>query len=258
MISMIMNRACPLRYRISSWRQLPNCKSNNSRDLHIKVADYFNNTKFRGFRISVEHSEFGTLFACVLDARGDIVTEKDDYGKTELSTETILSELEKYGFFITYNQKFHLGSEQLEYLFTLKNLGYDKLRIVNVDTKSTTDTDLWSPKVVAFQVDPLGDWLNNAYSPSAKEFTEALIAGTAINITGISETKKFRWDWLKDFVANIDDVIAENADEMIYFDEPQPEPDDDYSDMSDSDIDDSYLDEYDDDDDSYEDGVYGD
>lgn len=255
-----MNRQCPLRYSISSWRQLPNCKSNNSRHLSIRVSDYFNDIHLRGFKISVEHEKFGTLFACMLDARGDIITEAHDYGKTELSTETILAELKKFGFYIIYNQKLHLGSEQLEYLFTLKNLGYDKLRIVNVHDASTKDSDFWGPKVVAFQVDPLGDWLNNAYSPSASEFTEALVSGTAINLTGISETKKFRWDWLKDFVANIDDVIAENADDMIYFEEPQPDPDDDYSDMSDSDIDDSYLDEYDDDDDddSYEDGVYGD
>lgn len=218
-------KRCPLRYKISSWRQLPDCLSNNSKDLHIHITDYFNNDNLRGFRISVDHMKYGTLFACILEARGLLVTEQDEYGKKELSTEAILGELEKYGFFITYAPIEQLASEQLEYLLELKNLGYDKIRIISTWKDKPTAGE-WAPKVVAFQTNPLGDWLNNAYVPSSSEFTNALVAGTAINLSAISKTKQYRWDWLKDKVLNIDDVIRDNADDMIRFDEASPDYDD--------------------------------
>lgn len=203
-----------LRYRISSWRQLPGCLSNNNSNLHIHICDLYNNDLLRGFRILVEHEQFGPVFACIVHARGTMITESDEYGRSELSTAQILSELKKFGFVIEYADHLNLPSSQLEYLLTLKNLGYDKLRILNVWT-SPAGAKEWAPKVVAFQSSPLGDWLNNAYSPSLKEFTNALVEGTAVNLTNISKTKQYRWDWLKEFVANIDDIIESNADDMI-------------------------------------------
>lgn len=207
----------PLRYKISSWRQLPNCLSNNSRELHIHITDFFNNTELRGFRISLEHTSMGVLFCCVLQARGTIITDEDEYGASELSPTEILRELYKYGFYIEYEPITALSGNLLDYLITLDKLGYDKIRIMNVwhteNGMQASDT-----KIVAFQSDPLGDWLNNAYSASQKEFLEALDKGTAINLTDTSRTKNFRWDWLYGKVLNIEDVIQDNADQMI---EPQ-------------------------------------
>lgn len=204
----------PLRYKISSWRQLPECLSNNSRHLKIHLTDFFNNRHLRGFRISVDHDTMGTLFACILHARGDIVTDGYEFEKCELSTEEILRELKKFGFLITYHPNQNLPSAQLEYLISLRGLRYDKIRILNVWDLSSAGIKEYKTYIVAFMSDPHGDWLNNGYCPSLKEFSKALIDGTACNLTEVSKTRCFRWDWLN-FVANIDDIIKENADDMI-------------------------------------------
>lgn len=218
----MMSRGLPLRYKISSWRQLPQCLSNNSSALHIRVTDFINNEFLRGFRISVVHETYGTLFACVLHARGTIITEAAEYGAKELQISGILAELEKYGFLITYAPNEKLPGGQLEYLATLRHLGYDKIRILNVWSNNVEGTKEWAPKVVAFSSKRLGDWLNNAYSPHERELYKALIDGSAANLTEICKTKKYRWDWL-DFVANIDDVLCDNADDLIRIPDPNEE-----------------------------------
>ena len=205
----------PLRYNISSWRQLPNCLSNNSRALRIHVTDFFNNEELRGFRISLEHTTMGVLFCCVLQARGSIVTDEDEYGASELSPEEILRELKKYGFDITYEPVKGLSGNLLDYLITLDKLAYDKIRILNVWHYNKNGMQESETKVVAFQANPHGDWLNNGYSASEKEFIQALNDGTAINLTDMSRTKNFRWDWLYGNVLSIEDVIRDNADQMI-------------------------------------------
>ena len=212
----MLDKGMPLRYKISSWRQLPDCLSNNSKLLHIHLSDFINNRNLLGFRITVEHDTFGTLFACVLNASGDIITPGYDYVPYELSPDAILKELEKFGYFITYEPVASLPGNQIEYLITLRGLGYDKLRKLSVWKNGLSGKESSPVKLVAFQSDPHGDWLNNAYCPSDKEFYNALMDGTAANLTEICKTKKFRWDWL-DFVANIDDIIKENADEMIHY-----------------------------------------
>lgn len=203
-----------LRYKISSWRQLPDCLSNNSRELRIHITDFFNNEELRGFKISLEHITLGVLFCCVLQARGSIVTDEDEYGASELTPEEILKELRKYGFEITYEPIKGLSGNLLDYLITLDKLGYDKIRVLNV-WHTQNGTKAFETKIVAFQVNPHGDWLNNGYSASEKEFIKALNDGTAINLTDTSRTKNFRWDWLYGNVLSIEDVIEANADQMI-------------------------------------------
>ena len=218
-VECLMNKT-PLRYNISSWRQLPQCKSNNSKNLHLHVTDYIDNHLLMGFRISVEHSVYGILFACVLNARGDIVTYTDPNVPAgnpvthELTTKQILEELHKYGFFITYNPREHLPSSQLEYLMTLKGLHYDKLRVLHVH-EYKNGANQARRYLVAFKSCKHRQWLNNDYSPSLKEFTDAVVEGSATNLTEICETKQYRWDWL-DYVANIDDIIRDNAGDNIW------------------------------------------
>lgn len=205
----------PLRYKISSWRQLPNCLSNNSRELRIHITDFFNNEELRGFRISLEHTTMGVLFCCVLQARGSLITDEGAYGASELSPTEILKELYKYGFYITYEPITALSGNLLDYLITLDKLGYDKIRVLNVWHYTENGSQESDTKIVAFQANPLGNWLNNGYSANEKEFLDALNAGTAINLTDTSRTKNFRWDWLYGNVLNIEDVIEDNADQMI-------------------------------------------
>lgn len=200
----------PLRYNISNLRQLTGCKSNNSRDLVISVTEFYNNFPFRGLRISVNHPVLGVLFACVVNARGDLVTDYNEQNmKHEFTIEEILEELHKYGFYVTYNPRENLKSKQIEYLMTVDKLGFDKIRVVNVwDAPIGTKEYDWY--VVVFRSKKLPTWLINSYSPSKKEFNKALVEGSALNITQLCECHRFRWDWL-DYVGNVKDIILDNA-----------------------------------------------
>ena len=216
-----MNYSKPLRYKISSWKQLPECRSNNDRDLRITVTEFVQNFNICGTRIAVKHPEYGVLFSEVLGAYGSFITTmatSDNASTTafELDTAHILQELRKFGFFIVYEQRERLPEKMLEYLDTVRSLGFDKLRVLNVwdRNKEGVQTSKWY--VVVFQSCNHKYWLNNGYSPSKKEFSDALFDGTAINISEMNSAKGFNWSWL-DFVANIEDVLKENMEALARY-----------------------------------------
>ena len=199
----------PLRYNISSWNQLPGCLSNNSTQLHLRVSTLLHDRRLNGTIIKVEHEDFGTLFACLVDGGGPLLSERHMNGIRELSTPAILAELEKYGFLVTYQPQKHLDGDQLQYLLTLNQLGFQKIRLLNVHRYSNGVQE-FTPTVVAFNIKPNSSWLNNWYSASEKEFLEAINNGSAINISAMSKDKKFKWDWLT-YVADIEDILKDNA-----------------------------------------------
>lgn len=200
----------PLRYSITDWHQLPNCLSNNSRDLHLNVTDFIQDSRLSGLRIAVNHIQYGTLFAYIVDASGTIITDpvNDDYA---ITNEQLLAELAKFGFNVEYVEQAHLSGGQLDYLMTLQKLGYDKLRLLDVSSMSYGST-IHKTYVVAFNIAQNPNWLLNTYCASSTEFTEALMNGSAINLTEISKTHNYTWNWLT-YVANIDDIITDNAGE---------------------------------------------
>lgn len=199
-----MNLQIPLRYKISDWTQLKDCKSNNSRKLHIRVSTFLKSSRLSGTRIVVEDDDFGVLFAYVISPDGTMVSP--NFTGPNLSTKQLLLELEKFGFLVTYEPNKHLKGSQIQYLMTLQNLHFDKLRVVAV---CEPDGDI-GIKIVAFNVAKNPTWINNAYSPSYLEFIEALNNGSAVNLTEISDTQKYDWSWL-DFVADIADILKENS-----------------------------------------------
>lgn len=200
---------CPLRYRISNWKQLEECQSNTSRDLHIIVTKYFNNDYLSGLKIRIEHDYAGTMFAYILYADGRIINK--DLGYIPLDTATILQELARFGFYVEYNPVKSLSGDQLQYLMTLNNLRYNKIRWITVhgikDSHTHSVRDMTT--VVAFNSHKNGNWLNYGYSPSHEEFLESLQNGSAINLSAVSETLKYNWDWLLGFVASINDILEE-------------------------------------------------
>ena len=203
----------PLRYRISAWRQLPECKSNYSADLKIVVTEFITDPRLTGTRIKVEHSTFGTLFACLINPSGSIVHPL--YNVNEMMTpDNILAELAKFGFFIEYNVRAHLPGNMVQYLMTLDSLHFDKIRIMGV-WEDVLDRKEFKTHIVAFKSSAHGQWLNNDYAPHRKEFLAALDAGTALNVSAISKCEHYNWTWLYGYVANIPDVLKENAEVPI-------------------------------------------
>lgn len=193
----------PLRYRISSWYQLPKCLSNNSKDLKIRVANYCNNTNVRGIKITVEHPAFGVLFSYLLNANGDYISQIEG---SELDTATILKQLAKFGFLIEISDAIELPPAQVDYLSTIDRLGFDKLRLLAVypnNYKSVSDAKVYC---VVFNSADNPMWLSNSYTCGVAEFDRVLTEGTALNITEISKQKGFNWTWL-DYVANIKDLL---------------------------------------------------
>lgn len=204
-------RMMPLRYRISDFRQLNKCMSNNSRDLSIHVSAIVNDKNLNGQRISVNHKKYGVLFACIRDAQGCMIS-KDVEGNSfhEFTTGEILDELKKFGFLIEYDPIEHISGNQLEFLMTLNNLHYDKIRVLSV-WDAPLGTKEFKTHVVAFLAEAHGDWLNAGYSPSISEFTHGLQNGTAFDISAISKAQDYDWSWLVGWVGSISDILAENS-----------------------------------------------
>lgn len=215
----------PLRYRISDWSQLPEVQSNNSTQVKIAVSEITNDV-LTGTRIQVVHELFGVLFSCVINAKGDMVSELDTNIVFELTPEQILAELEKWGFIISYVQPLSLPDNQIAYLQNIKELGFDKIRVLLVqDYPNGLEEPHWY--VVVFNAKQNPYWLNSDYSPRREEFLKAQDNGSAINITGILNAKKWSWSWLVGKVLNIDDILSNRVLPL-----PQAPTDDDTADIS--------------------------
>ena len=199
----------PLRYNISDWHRLTEVKSNNSRKLRIDVTDLIQSDILTGMTISVIYKGYPMpLFSYTIGAEGTAVTPN---AGADLTKDQILAELERYGFLVTFNQSRHLPQTMLDYLTTVNNLGFDKLR------KITVNFEEWGKSykvtyVVVFSVEKCPEWISNSFEISRKDFDAAIISGGAINLSNIENTNQFDWGWLN-FVADIDDIISENQRE---------------------------------------------
>ena len=198
----------PLRYNISNWLQLTECKSNNSADLYITVKQVIDDGSHRltGLIILVQHNQYGTLFACMVNADGTLLT-KDQNSEIiwEFTTDEITKILATFGFDITFHINQHLSGDQISYLMTLSDLGFDKLRrliVQGLDGK-------YSEYIVVFNVAKCPEWIANDYVCGIKSFLESLNNSGAMNLTDLEQTKGFDWTWLT-YVANIDDIIEDN------------------------------------------------
>lgn len=204
-----MNPYNPLRYNISNWLQLSECRSNNSVDLYITTKSVLDDGSHRllGTIIMVNHNQYGTLFACMVNATGTLLTPDKNSGIIrEFSKDEILAELYKFGFIVTFEVNQHLSGDQISYLITLSELGFDKLRMLEVQQQDGS----YSNYLVAFNVEKCPNWINNDFTCARKPFLEALNDSGAMNLTDLKQTKGFDWTWLT-YVANIDDIIEDNG-----------------------------------------------
>lgn len=211
----------PLRYNISNWFQLSECKSNNSADLYITVKRVIDDGSHRlqGIIIMVQHTQYGPLFTCLVDSSGSLLTPDPTSGAIkEFTTDEILAELNKFGFDVTFEINQHLSGEQISYLITLNDLGFDKIRKLQVyqdsDTIISTSSEYvgrhYSEFLVAFNVEKCPDWIYNDYTCGMKVLRDALQSSGAMNLTDLPQTRGFDWTWLT-YVANIEDIIEDNS-----------------------------------------------
>lgn len=201
--------SAPLRYNISNWLQLSECKSNNSADLYITVKQVIDDGSHRltGTIILVQHTQYGTLFACLVNSSGSLLTPDPVSGKIkEFTTDEILAELNKFGFDVTFEINQHLSGDQISFLMTVNDLGYDKLRVLSVQDKPDGH---YSDYLVVFNVEKCPDWIQNDYVCGKSVFVNALTSSGAMNLTDLEQTKGFDWTWLT-YVANIEDIIEDN------------------------------------------------
>lgn len=166
-----------------------------------------------GTIVSVEHKDFGTVFACLVNSSGSILSPVAYEFMPELTTDQILAELYKFGFDIEFKPENNIPGDQLEFLMTVDRLGYQKIRTLCVYHYDNGKTRVAKNHVVLFNVveNVNENWLNNTYACSEKEFTERLRDGSCMDLCNLSEERKFNWGWLT-YVANIFDILRNNSD----------------------------------------------
>ena len=212
----------PLRYKICRWPQAVKCLSNNSRNLYISVTELVNNKTLEGTLIKVEHAEFGTLFAAVAAGSGEIVTKNDDDGNLIpwMSTNAILQQLAKFGFYIYYKEISSLDDDTIDYLMKAVNLGYDKITKLVVEYREN-GRRIPREYVVALNSKQNEDLLGFGMHVTGAKFTNRITAGKLITL---QDNGVYQWDWL-DSIYNINDVLEENQDiEEFESSEPQEDP----------------------------------
>ena len=110
--------------------------------------------------IMVNHNQYGNLFTCLLNSSGSLLTPDPDSGIIkEFSTDEVLAELNKFGFDVTFSINQHLSGDQISFLMTVNDLGYDKLRRILVQDK----TNHYVEYIVVFNVEKCPDWLDEDY-----------------------------------------------------------------------------------------------
>lgn len=201
----------PLRYRISDWSQLTKCLSNNSRDLYITVSSFLGDT-LQGEFVQVNHAQYGCVFGCMVSGSGSIVSDQDDTGKSIdwLTTEQVLDQLSKFGFYVTYEIGENLSGDQLSYLMTLQALKYDHISPICVVSYDNSGSQHVERTIVAYDGAVHPEWLVVNTAVAERSLLDALSDGTAVNVSAMSKKYNFRWDWLT-YVANIEDILDENA-----------------------------------------------
>ena len=194
-----------LHYEISDWKQLTKCLSNNSNELRISVCNYVQNSDIEGTKISVVHPHYGVLFSYTIDPIGKLVTDIDSEDIEVVNTQILLNELKRYGFEVVYKEEEHLPESQVDLLRSIQKLNFDKLRLCVVH-----DGDVVEKRVciIAFNIIGNEHWLNAGYSPNKYELHKAILDGSALNVSGLTDVHKYSWDWLYNVIIDLNDLLS--------------------------------------------------
>lgn len=161
--------------------------------------------------LQVNHASYGTLFSAMIDGHGELITEFDEEGEAIpfLSTDEILKQIEKFGFYVVYDVKSNLPMNIITLLQELYELGYDKItRVLVRATGKESGSIIWRPQVIVMKTEHNTDLLSYGAKITDKVFKDKLAANTIMNLTYEEDMK---WDWLT-YMANISDLLDENID----------------------------------------------
>ena len=161
--------------------------------------------------IKVNHANYGVLFAAMINGSGSLISKEDEEGNDLpfLTTEEILKQLEKFGFYIEYNVESNLPSNVIAYLSELYNLGYDKITQVYLESTSVSGSKVWRPTVIVMKsYQDNDDLLTFNCRLFRDKFYKKLEANSIINVT---HEDNMEWSWLN-YIANISDLLDENID----------------------------------------------
>lgn len=142
---------------------------------------------------------------------GSLITDVDEEGNDIpfLTTEEILKQIAKFGFFVTYDVKSNLPPKVITYLSELYNLGYDKITEVYLGSTTESGSRVWRPTVLVIKsCQDNDDILTFDCKLTQKKFQNKLAANSIVNVT---HEEGMEWDWLH-YIANISDLLDENID----------------------------------------------
>lgn len=163
-----------------------------------------------GLCLQVNHTKYGTLFACMIAGSGRIISKVDEEGQylPFLSTQEILKQIAKFGFYVKYNEMSNLPGPTLDYIQNIMQLGYQKITRILLQTTSTQGDTTWQNSVIVYKVVPENtDLLGYGMKIGRKKWMEKVDANTVLNVTN----EGIDWDWV-DCMYNLSDVMDENLD----------------------------------------------
>lgn len=155
---------------------------------------------------------YGVLFAAMIEGEGIIITNEEDNDKGDLipfmTTDEILKEIERFGFYVTYNVKSNLPSETVSYLATIDNFDFDKITRVSLQTLDKDGRGFhYAPTVLIYDSTKNPDLIGYGMKLSRNKYVDKVTENSIINVTNIG----ISWDWV-DSMYNIADILDENLD----------------------------------------------
>lgn len=159
----------------------------------------------------MNHSTLGTLFAAMIEGSGQLITQEDEEGNDLpfLTTDQILEQIMKFGFYVTFDVKSNLPGDTISFLATIDNLGYDKITKVLLQETNEEGQIIWKPNIIIFKTVPENkDLISYGTKLSRAKYVEKVTAGTVMNVTHELEHS---WDWVTSLF-NIADILDENID----------------------------------------------
>lgn len=146
----------------------------------------------------------------MISGTGRIISREDEEGQylPFLSTQEILKQIAKFGFYVEFNEMSNLPGPTLDYIQNIMQLGYQKITRILLQTTSKEGDIMWRNSVIVYKVVPDNtDLLGFGMKISRKNWMDKVDANTVLNVTD----EGIDWDWV-DCMYNLSDVMDENLD----------------------------------------------